>query len=91
MDNEQNTNGFHKKDQVCFNRLPEQIREHYPNLNHFGQVWLNEAHALLEFYPGGDRDEIHTHFWEKTTSGWHQVGKEILAETYASQPGVESK
>ena len=70
MDSEQNANGFRRGDQTCFNRLPEQIREHYPNLHHFGQVWLDEAHAVLEFYPGGDRDEMHTHFWEKTTSGW---------------------
>jgi hypothetical protein len=53
---------FGLKDKVAFNQLPEQIREHYPNLHIFGKVWLNETQAVMQFYPGGDRDDMHTDY-----------------------------
>jgi len=62
--------GFGLKHKVCFNQLPEQIREHYPNLHIFGDIWLTETKLVMESYPGGDRDDKHTDYWEKTTNGW---------------------
>jgi hypothetical protein len=71
---------------TAFNQLPEQIQKHYPNIYIFGGVWLNETQAVLSFYPGGDRDEMRTHYWEKTTSGWVLIQKQ--GDWYYGEPNL---
>jgi hypothetical protein len=62
-----------------FNQLPEQIREHwhYRNVYAFGDTRLGETRAIVESYPGGDRDEVHTDYWEKTSDGWVLTRSEV--------------
>lgn len=57
------------KDEVAFCQLPEQIQTHYPRVHVFGTVWLSETQAVIEFRPGGDRDDLKTDYWEKDPNG----------------------
>jgi hypothetical protein len=67
---------FGKKDKVAFNQLPEQIREHehYRGVHIFGYVWWNEERAIVQSYPNGDRGDMETDNWVKTTrDGWVKI------------------
>ena len=65
-------------DRVAFIRLPEQIQRHYPDVQVFGGVWLSETQAVIQFYPGGDRDDMKTDYWEKDPNGrWILVDERV--------------
>lgn len=60
------------KGKVCFNQLPEQIREHehYRDVYMFGDVLMNEKRVIVQYYPGGEWGGMETDTWEKTKDGW---------------------
>jgi hypothetical protein len=55
---------FGPEDKIIFARLPEQIWRHYQGVHFFGDIWLNEEAAVIQFRPGGEQS------WYKTPDGW---------------------